>query len=106
MRLFFHELSSLGGTSFLWKSIWKGLLVSFFVSTAALGKILFLENLRKRRVIVMEWCCMCKRSGEFIDHLLCHSAMASELWSTTFSPFGVEWVMSRRMVELLDCWRD
>jgi hypothetical protein len=54
---------------------------------------------------VVEWCCMCKRSGESIDHLLLHSAMASELWSATFSPFGVEWVMSRRMVELLDCWR-
>jgi hypothetical protein len=51
VRLFFHDLSSLGGTSFLWKSIWKGnvpLLVSFFVWTATLGKILFLENLRKR----------------------------------------------------------
>jgi hypothetical protein len=28
-----------------------------------------LDNLRKRNIVVVEWCCMCKKSGESIDHL-------------------------------------
>jgi hypothetical protein len=39
------------------------------VWTMALGEILTLDNLRKRKVILVDWCSMCKRSGKFIDHL-------------------------------------
>jgi hypothetical protein len=50
--------------------------VAFFVRSAALGKILTHDNLRKRNVIVIEWCCLCKKSGESIDHLLLHCEVA------------------------------
>jgi hypothetical protein len=56
----------------------------------ALGKIPTLDNLRKRKVIVVDWCCMCKRSREFIDHLLRHCKVARELWTSIFPFFGVE----------------
>ena len=65
-----------------WKSIWKSKAptrVAFFVWMAVLGKILTLDNLRKKNIIVMEWCCMCKYSGESIDHLLLHCEVAIEL---------------------------
>jgi hypothetical protein len=55
--------------------------VTIFVWTATLGKILTLDNLRKRNIIVMEWCYMCKASGESIDHLFMHCMVARELWS-------------------------
>jgi hypothetical protein len=42
------------------------------VWTATLGKILTLDNLRKRNIIVMKWCFMCKIYGESIDHLFLH----------------------------------
>ena len=35
-----------------------------------MGQILTIDNLRKQRVLVVDWCCMCKQSGESIDHLL------------------------------------
>ncbi|XP_059436558.1 CMP-sialic acid transporter 2-like isoform X2 [Corylus avellana] len=44
----------------------------FFVWSAAFGKILTLDNLRKRHVIVTNRCCMRKRSEETVDHLLLH----------------------------------
>jgi hypothetical protein len=55
-------------------SIWRikvPLRVAFFTWSAALGKILTMDNLRKRRVIVVDRCCMCKRNGESVD-LLSH----------------------------------
>jgi hypothetical protein len=39
---------------------------------------------------VVDWCCMCKRSREFIDHLLRHCKVARELWTSIFPFFGVE----------------
>jgi hypothetical protein len=94
--------------SFPWKGIWKVKApprVAFFVWTAILGKILTLDNLRKRNIIVMEWCCLCKTSGESIDHLFIHCEVASELWTVFFQLFGVAWVMPHRVSELLGCWR-
>jgi hypothetical protein len=46
--------------------------------------------------VVIEWCCMCKKKGESIDHLLLHCDIACELWSFMFSLFGVEWVMPKQ----------
>jgi hypothetical protein len=46
---------------------------------AALGKILTLDNLRKRLVIMMDWRCICKKSGESVDYLLLHCEVAREL---------------------------
>jgi hypothetical protein len=61
------------GFPFPWKRIWRNkapLRVTFFVWMTTLGEILMLYNLRKRHVIVTYWCCMCKKNGAYIDHLL------------------------------------
>jgi hypothetical protein len=63
--------------------------VIFFVQTATLGKILMLDNLRKMNVVVVEWCCMCKKSRESIDHLMIHFKVARELWSSILNLFYV-----------------
>jgi hypothetical protein len=76
----------------------------FFVWTTALGKILTHENLRRRNIVVIEWCCMCKKSGESIDHLLLHCDVARDIWSFFYILFGVEWVMPRRVLDLLSNW--
>jgi hypothetical protein len=39
-------------------------------------KILTLDNLRKNNVIVVDWCCMCKRNGDFINHVFLHCEVA------------------------------
>jgi hypothetical protein len=104
VRSFFQELYSLGGSPFPWKSIWRvnvPLRVSFFVWTVALGKILTLDNLRKRKVIVVDCCCICKKSGEFMDYLFLHCEVIRELWNLIFRLFGVEWVMLRRVIEIV-----
>ena len=78
--------------------------VAFFSWTAALGKILTIDNLRKRHFVVLEWFFMCKGCGESIDHLLLHCSIASEMWSMIFCLFGICWVMPQRVADLLDFW--
>jgi hypothetical protein len=36
-----------------------------------------------------------------MDHLLLHCEVSRDLWSYIFSLFGIEWVMPRRVLELL-----
>ena len=62
-----------GGIRLLWK-------VVFFAWSATLGKKLTKDILRKQHVMVVVWCCMCKKSGESMDHLLHHCEMVSALW--------------------------
>jgi hypothetical protein len=107
VKSFYKVLSNPTNEVFPWKSIWRckvPLRVAFFGWNAALGKILTHDNLRKRRIIVVEWCCMCKKNGESVDHLLIHCEVATYLWHYVFTLFGVEWVMPQKVIDLFACW--
>ena len=76
---FYLSLSSTPITSFPWKFVWCPKIphrVAFFSWTAALRKILTLENLWYKGVAVIDWCYMCKKSGESANHLLLHCPIA------------------------------
>ena len=64
-----------------------------------------IDNLRKRKVWILNWCYMCKRNGESVDHLFLHCPLASDLWSMVLGFFGVSWVMPRTVLGLLWCWQ-
>uniref|UniRef100_A0A2N9GJ71 Reverse transcriptase zinc-binding domain-containing protein n=1 Tax=Fagus sylvatica TaxID=28930 RepID=A0A2N9GJ71_FAGSY len=54
---------------FPWKIIWKAKVpprIAFFSWTAALGKLLTIDNLRKHHLIIVDWCCLCKQSGQVL----------------------------------------
>ncbi len=92
---------------FPWKPIWKSKVpprVAFFVWIVAKGKILTMDNLRKRGICLVEWCCLCKKSGESPEHLLLHCSYAQALWSFAFSLFGISWVMPAQITDLLTSW--
>jgi len=78
--------------------------VAFFAWTAARGKILTFDNLRKKRVIVIDRFCMCKMNWESVDHLLLHCEVARALWNAIFCRFSLSWVMLLRVVDLFACW--
>jgi hypothetical protein len=108
VRSFYKVLTYKEEDPFPWRSIWRTkvpLKVVFFAWSATLGKILTLNNLRKRHVIVIDKCCMCKMNGETMDYLLLHCEVARVLWNATFSRFSLSWAMSLRVVDLFACWR-
>jgi hypothetical protein len=78
--------------------------MALFAWSAVLGKILNMDKLRKRHLIMVNRCCLCKlNEGESIDHLLHHCEVTSALWNAIFSCFGLSWVMPNRMVDLFAC---
>ena len=108
VRSFYHIICVGGHSTFPWKSVWRVKVppkVAFFTWLAAHGKNLTIDNLRRRKIWVLDWCFMCKRAGESVDHLLLHCAYASELWSFIFCMVGLQWVMPCKVSELLACWR-
>jgi hypothetical protein len=75
VKSFYFILNSAVRFPFPWKSIWRTKApprVAFFVWSAALGKLLTLDNLRKRNIVLVNRCGMCKKEEESIDHLLLH----------------------------------
>uniref|UniRef100_A0A2N9J6S4 Reverse transcriptase domain-containing protein n=1 Tax=Fagus sylvatica TaxID=28930 RepID=A0A2N9J6S4_FAGSY len=65
VKIFYKALLPSIGFLIPWRSIWKTKVpprVSFFVWTAAMDRILTVQNLRRRHVMVIDWCYMCKAS--------------------------------------------
>lgn len=57
---------------------------------------------KKPKMIAIDCCYMCKKSGETMDHLLLHCEIAwAALWNDLVSKFGH---MLGKMVDLLTCW--
>jgi hypothetical protein len=92
VKSYFSSLACCEGSHFPWKSVWRTQAPSraaFFAWSAALGKILTADNLRKRKIIIVDRCYLCKRDGKTVDHLLLlHCDVASTLWNHVFSRFG------------------
>ena len=78
--------------------------VTFFSWSAFLSKILTTVYIRKRRIIDLDWCYMCKKRGESKDHLLLHCVIAVELWSLVFCLIGFHWVMPQKVIEMFEAW--
>ena len=78
--------------------------MAFFIWTAVRSKILTLDNLGRRGMVVVNRCWLCKVEGESVYHLLLHCVVASGLWNAFFSWFGLCWVLPRSVKELLASW--
>ena len=105
---FYHILCSGGNGTFPWKSVWRVKVppkVAFFIWLAAHGKNLTIDNLWRRKIWVLDWCFMCKKARESVDHLLLHCEYARELWSFILCIVGLHWVMPCKVSELLACLR-
>jgi hypothetical protein len=107
VKSFYRALSPHGLGSFPWKSVWKSKApprVAFFVWTAVHSKILTLDNLGRRGLVVVNRCWLYESDVESVDHLFLHCAAARDLWIAFFARFGLCWVMPRSVKELLASW--
>ncbi|XP_059626865.1 uncharacterized protein LOC132269630 [Cornus florida] len=108
VRSMFLCLSNFVGPAFPWKTIWCSkapLTVAFFVWIVVWKKILMLDNLRKSGNTIVNWCCLCKRDEESVDHIFMHCPTAYDCWNLIFDIFGIHWVMPQSSKGLINAWR-
>ena len=108
-RSYYLALQASTASEFAWKSVWKVKApqrVIFFVWTAAWGWILTCDNLMRRGFVMAGWCCMCKNSGESVNHLLLHCNVARELWNFVLCAYGVSWVFPETVSDFLAGWHN
>ena len=106
IQSYYNKLRNSPSIVFPWKAIWKVKAprrVSFVVWCVAWNKILTGDNLRLGRFFV-DWCIMCRHSGETVAHLLFHCEMAYRIWSFVFITFDLSWDVPRSIPDLLFGW--
>lgn len=62
------------------------------------------RELRKRRITCASWYYMCRCLGENVDNLLLHCQVTTRLWSVVLKWFGILWLMSGTVKEVLPSW--
>ena len=84
----------------------KSCIQSFFLLMGCLlGENLNSRELSKRNIILVSWCCLCKENGVTFDYLLLHCPFLKEIWDLVFALFGLQWLMPRKVIDLLACWQ-
>ena len=92
-RSYYHALHAPEVVHFPWKSIWgvkSPRRVAFFMWKVTWGWILTYDNLKRRGLVLVGWCCMCKADDELVDHLFIHFWAAQKLWSLVFRSVGID----------------
>jgi hypothetical protein len=92
VKSFFWSLVCSEGCHFPWKSVRRTkapLRAVFFTWSAALSKILIMDNLKKQHVIMVDKSYICNRNGEYVNLLLLHCDMAYAIWIDFFSCSGL-----------------
>ena len=76
----------------------------FFAWEASWGKVLTLDQLKKRGRALANRCFLCGEGEETIDHLLLHCSKAKILWDLLLAIFGFSWVFPLFVKESLLTW--
>lgn len=66
--------------------------VVFFAWEGGRKCILTIDKLKRRRILV-NWCCLCKRAEETCNYILLGCLVAYNLWSMAYGIIGYQWVM-------------
>lgn len=69
------------------------------------GRILIMDNLRRRRRITVNACPMCSADEETVDHLLFSCKVSQSLWISILAWFGSNWVFPSLILALFECWK-
>ena len=79
--------------------------IVFFAWEAAWGKIMALDRLQKRGWQLPNRCFLCGCEEENVNHILLHCIVARVLWDLVLGLFGVQWMFSKTVKEVLFSWR-
>ena len=90
------------------RSIWNPIVppkLGFFAWEASWGKVLTLDQLKRRGIPLANRCFLCEEYEETIDHLLIPCARAKMLWDLLLAITEANWVFPRTVRQLLLAWQ-
>ena len=93
---------------FPYRLIWNSVVppkIGIFTWEAAWGKVLTMDNLKRRGMTVANRCFLCEEDEETINHLLIHCRSAKMLWNLLLSIGGISWVFPRSVLHTLLAWQ-
>ena len=91
VSLIYRKLRYSPPTDFPWRSIWNPIVppkLGFFAWEASWGKVLTLDQLKRKGIPLVNRCCLCEENEETIDHLLIHCSRAKMLWDLLLAITG------------------
>ena len=89
-------------------SVWNTMVplkVGFFAWEASWGKVLTLDQLKKRGRSLANRCYICEEEEETLNHLLVHCLKARLLWDLILAIVGFGWVFPFSVRQVLLAWQ-
>ena len=108
IRLMYRKLMHYLPTDFPWHSIWNPIVppkLGFFAWEASWGKVLTLDQLKRRGIPLVNRCFLCEEEEETIDHLLIHCSRAKMLWNLFLAIMDYNWVFPLTVRQSLLAWQ-
>ena len=108
VSLMYRKLRYSLPTDFPWRSIWNPIVppkMGFFAWEASWGKVLTLDQLKRKGIPLANRCSLCEEKEETIDHLLIHCSRAKMLWDLLLAITDFSWVFPRTVRQLLLAWQ-
>ena len=108
VSLMFRKLRYSPPTDFPWRSIWNPIVppkLGFFAWEASWGKVLTLDQLKRKGIPLVNRCSLCEENEETIDHLLIHCSRAKLLWDLLLVITNLHWVFPCTVRQLLLAWQ-
>ena len=79
--------------------------VGFFAWEASWGKVMTLDQLKKRGRSLANRCYLCEEEEETLNHLLVHCSKARMLWELILAIVGFGWVFPFSVRQVLLAWQ-
>ena len=108
VKLMYRKLMHSPPTDFLWHSIWNPIVppkLGFFAWEASWGKVLTLDQLKRRGITLVNRCFLCEEEEETIDHLLIHCSAAKMLWNLFLAIMDYNCVFPLTVRQALLAWQ-
>ena len=108
MKIMYKVLDCSPQVAFSSRSIWNPVIpprISFFTWEASWGKVLTLDQLKRRGRALVNRCFLCEEYEENINHLLVHCKKARMLWDLFLSIVGTSWVFLDSVIQTLLAWQ-